>query len=178
MQEKIILGKEEIRRSLARIAHEIVEKNKGASNIALIGIWTRGAFLSKRLRNLIEKIEGVTVPAGVLDITFYRDDLKIRGLKQPGRTSIDFNFEGKTVILVDDVLYTGRTARAALNALMDYGRPSRVQLAVLVDRGHRELPIKPDFVGKNIPTSKNEEIRVYLEEIDGKDSVVIRSVEE
>lgn len=178
MHEKVIFGKEEIKRSLARIAHEIVEKNKGANNIALIGIWTRGAFLSKRLRDLIEKIEGVTVPAGVLDITFYRDDLRIRGLKQPGRTSIDFNLEGKTIILIDDVLYTGRTARAALNALMDFGRPNRVQLAVLIDRGHRELPIKPDYVGKNIPTAKNEEVKVYLEETDGKDSVVIRSVED
>lgn len=175
MVEKVVLSEDEIRRSLIRISHEILEKNKGAQNLVLVGIWTRGAFLSERIREHIQKIEDVLVPSGVIDVTFYRDDVKIRGLKEPGKTKIDFDLEGKTVVLVDDVLYTGRTVRSALNALMDFGRPSKVQLAVLVDRGHRELPIKPDFVGKNIPTARYEEVKVFLKEIDGKDLVVIRS---
>lgn len=173
--EKTILTEDEIRRSLTRIAHEILEKNRGADNLALIGIWTRGAYIARRLAELIENFEGKKVKFGILDVTFYRDDLDVRGLKEPGKTDINFSIDGIKVILVDDVLFTGRTARAALNALMDFGRPSTVQLAVLVDRGHRELPIKPDFVGKNIPTAKGEEVKVYLKEVDDRDEVIIRS---
>lgn len=175
MKEKVILVEEEIKRSLVRIAHEILEKNKGAENLVLVGIWTRGAYLSQRLKKIIEQIEGISVPSGIIDVTFYRDDIRIRGLKEPGRTKIDFDLEGKTIVLVDDVLFTGRTVRSALNAIMDFGRPSRVQLAVLIDRGHRELPIKPDYVGKNIPTAKYEEVKVLLKETDGKDMVILRS---
>jgi pyrimidine operon attenuation protein/uracil phosphoribosyltransferase len=177
MQEKVVLTEEEIRRSLVRIAHEILEKNKGAKNLALVGIWTRGAYLAERLAALIEEFEEEKVGLGFLDVTFYRDDVRLRGLKEPGKTRIDFDLTGLKVVLVDDVLFTGRTVRAALNALMDFGRPEKVQLAVLVDRGHRELPIKADYVGKNIPTSKTEEVKVYLKEVDGKEQVVIRSKE-
>jgi len=177
MKEKVILGEEEIKRSLIRIAHEILEKNKGARNLALIGIWTRGAYLARRLATLIEQFEQEKVRLGSLDVTFYRDDVRLRGLKEPGKTLIDFDLTDLNVVLVDDVLFTGRTVRAALNALMDFGRPLKVQLAVLVDRGHRELPIKADFVGKNIPTSKSEEVKVFLKEVDGKEQVVIRSSE-
>lgn len=175
MPEKVVLTEDEIKRSLVRISHEILERNKGPENLALVGIWTRGAYLAERIGKIISSFENTDIPIGVIDITFYRDDLKIRGLKEPGKTRLDFDLEGKKVVLVDDVLFTGRTVRAALNALMDYGRPAKIQLAVLVDRGHRELPIKPDFVGKNIPTSLKEEVKVYLKEIDGKDLVVIRS---
>lgn len=177
MKEKIVLTEEEIKRSLTRIAHEILEKNKGSQNLALIGIWTRGAYLARRLADLIEQFEKEKVRLGSLDVTFYRDDVRLRGLKEPGRTLIDFDLTGLKVVLVDDVLFTGRTVRAALNALMDFGRPEKVQLAVLVDRGHRELPIKADFVGKNIPTAKSEDVRVFLKEVDGKEQVVIRSSE-
>jgi pyrimidine operon attenuation protein/uracil phosphoribosyltransferase len=175
--EKVLLREDEIKRSLVRIAHEILEKNRGAEKIVLVGIWTRGALLAKRIAELIEKIEGSRIGVGTLDTTFYRDDLEMRGLKEPGKTDINFRIDGMKVILVDDVLYTGRTVRAALNALMDFGRPASVQLAVLIDRGHRELPIRADFVGKNIPTSRQEEVKVYLKEIDGRDEVVIRSGE-
>jgi len=175
MKEKAkILDKEGINRSLMRIAHEILENNKGTQNLCLIGIRNRGAYLAKRLGECIENIDKETVPVGVLDITLYRDDLTLIS-SQPvvHKTEIDFDINGKNVILVDDVLYTGRTIRAALDALIDFGRPQSIELAVLVDRGHRELPIRADFVGKNIPTAKNETVDVRLEEVDGKDEVVI-----
>jgi pyrimidine operon attenuation protein/uracil phosphoribosyltransferase len=174
-QEKArIMDKEAIQRALKRIAHEIVERNKGIDNIVLIGIRRRGVPLAKRLQKFLAEIEGKEVPVGSLDITLYRDDLNLR-LDQPkvGKTEINFSIEGKDVILVDDVLYTGRTVRSALDALMDIGRPRTVQLSVLIDRGHRELPIRADYVGKNVPTSRKEQIEVRLEEIDGVDEVVI-----
>jgi pyrimidine operon attenuation protein/uracil phosphoribosyltransferase len=174
-QEKArIMDKEAIQRALKRIAHEIVERNKGVDNIVLIGIRRRGVPLAKRLQKFLAEIEGKEVPVGSLDITLYRDDLNLR-LDQPkvGKTEINFPIEGKDVILVDDVLYTGRTVRSALDALMDIGRPRTVQLSVLIDRGHRELPIRADYVGKNVPTSRKEQIEVRLEEIDGVDEVVI-----
>lgn len=168
------MDKEAIQRALKRIAHEIVERNKGVDNIVLIGIRRRGVPLAKRLQKFLAEIEGKEVPVGSLDITLYRDDLNLR-LDQPkvGKTEINFPIEGKDVILVDDVLYTGRTVRSALDALMDIGRPRTVQLSVLIDRGHRELPIRADYVGKNVPTSRKEQIEVRLEEIDGVDEVVI-----
>ncbi|MCS7202121.1 MAG: bifunctional pyr operon transcriptional regulator/uracil phosphoribosyltransferase PyrR [Dictyoglomus sp.] len=174
-QEKAkILDKEGIRRSLKRIAHEIVEKNKGIDNIVLIGIRKRGVPLAHRLQKYLKEIEDKEIPVGSLDITLYRDDLNLR-LDQPevGKTEINFSIEGKDVILVDDVLYTGRTVRCALDAIVDLGRPKTVQLAVLIDRGHRELPIRADYVGKNVPTSRKELIEVRLEETDGIDEVVI-----
>ncbi|ACI19446.1 bifunctional pyr operon transcriptional regulator/uracil phosphoribosyltransferase PyrR [Dictyoglomus thermophilum] len=174
-QEKAkIMDKEAIKRALRRIAHEIVERNKGIGNVVLIGIRRRGVPLAQRLQKILKEIEGVEVPVGSLDITLYRDDLNLR-LDQPqvGKTDINFSIENKDVVLVDDVLYTGRTVRSALDALMDIGRPKTVQLAVLIDRGHRELPIRADYVGKNVPTSRKEQIEVRLEEIDGVDEVVI-----
>lgn len=175
MKEKaVILDKDNLNRSIIRIAHEILEKNKGVGNLCLIGVRNRGVYLAQRLADNIKKIEGENIPVGILDITLYRDDLTMIS-SQPvvHKTEIDFDIDDKTVILVDDVLYTGRTVRAALDALVDFGRPKITQLAVLVDRGHRELPIRADFVGKNIPTAKNETIEVRLEESDGKDEVVI-----
>ncbi len=175
MKEKVrVLDKDTLNRSLMRIAHEILEKNKGTQDLCLIGIRNRGAFLAKRLAGCIEKIDKVSVPVGILDITLYRDDLTLIA-SQPvvRKTEIDFSIADKNLILVDDVLYTGRTVRAALDALIDLGRPKTIQLAVLVDRGHRELPIRADYAGKNIPTSKNETVEVHLEEIDDKDEVVI-----
>ncbi len=171
--KKVILDADAIRRSLVRIAHEILEKNKGASDLYVIGIWTRGYFLGRRLANKIKEIEGIDVPVGSIDVTFHRDDIEIRGLKEAGRSEIPTLVDEKTVVLVDDVLYTGRTVRAALDALIGYGRPKKVQFAVLIDRGHRELPVRADYVGKNIPTSKEEEIKVLIEEVDGKDEVVL-----
>ncbi len=174
-QEKAkILDREGIRRSLKRIAHEIVERNKGVDNIVLVGIRKRGVPLAYRLQKYLREIEGKEIPVGSLDITLYRDDLNLR-LEQPkvGKTEINFSIDGKDVILVDDVLYTGRTVRSALDALVDLGRPKTVQLAVLIDRGHRELPIRADYVGKNVPTSRKELIEVRLEETDGIDEVVI-----
>ena len=158
-------------RSLKRIAHEILENSEGSENLCLIGIKTRGVPMAKRLADFIYKIEGVRVPVGILDITLYRDD--ITPIKDPvvSESQIDFPIEGKDVILIDDVISTGRTARAALDALVDFGRPAKIKLAALVDRGHRELPIRPDFVGKNIPTSKTEIVRVSLLETDGKDAI-------
>ena len=175
MQEKArIMDKEMLNRSLMRIAHEILEKNKGTEGLCLIGIRNRGAYLAKRLVEFIGNIEKEKVPVGILDITLYRDDLTLVA-EQPivHKTEIDFDINDKIVILVDDVLYTGRTIRAALDALIDFGRPRSIQVAVLVDRGHRELPIRADYVGKNIPTSKNETVEVRLSEVDSRDEVVI-----
>ncbi len=175
MREKAkILDKEAINRALVRIAHEILEKNKGTKDICLVGIRNRGAYLAKRLAECISGIENVNVPVGILDITLYRDDLTLIA-NQPvvHKTEIDFDIADKNLILVDDVLYTGRTIRSAMDALMDFGRAKTIQLAVLVDRGHRELPIRADYVGKNIPTAKNETVEVRLTEADGVDEVVI-----
>jgi len=169
-----ILDEAEIRRSVTRIAHEILERNKGASDIVLVGIANRGDDLARRLAVEIERIEGATVRVGALDITFYRDDIGMRAeAPEVHETRIDFDINDKTVVLVDDVLFTGRTIRAALDALVDFGRPTAIQLAVLVDRGHRELPIRADFVGKNVPTRKDEDVRVLLRETDGEDAVVV-----
>ena len=164
----------EIRRSVTRIAHEILERNKGASDVVLVGIANRGDDLARRLAEEIVRIEGTKVQVGALDITFYRDDIGLRSeAPEVHETSIAFDISGKIVVLVDDVLYTGRTIRAAMNALVDFGRPVAIQLAVLVDRGHRELPIRADFVGKNIPTREDEIVRVALAEVDGEDAVVV-----
>ncbi|MBC8288512.1 MAG: bifunctional pyr operon transcriptional regulator/uracil phosphoribosyltransferase PyrR [Nitrospinae bacterium] len=170
-----LLNAKDISRAVSRISHEILERNHGAGSIALVGIRTRGVALSQRLRKKIEEIENITVDHGILDITLYRDDLTT-GLEKPElkKTEISFALEGKHIILCDDVLFTGRTIRAAIDALMDFGRPSSVQLAVLIDRGHRELPIRPDYVGKNVPTAKSKRIQVLLNEEDGEDGVIIR----
>ncbi|MBC8283503.1 MAG: bifunctional pyr operon transcriptional regulator/uracil phosphoribosyltransferase PyrR [Nitrospinae bacterium] len=170
-----LLNEKEIARAISRISHEILERNKGAENIALIGIRTRGVTLSYRLQQKINSIENTDVATGALDITLYRDDLGA-GLQKPElkKTEIAFGLEGKHVILCDDVLFTGRTIRAAIDALMDFGRPASVQLAVLIDRGHRELPIRPDYVGKNIPTPKTKRVHVHLKEVDDEDKVIIQ----
>jgi pyrimidine operon attenuation protein / uracil phosphoribosyltransferase len=176
MSDKVVLDHDDLRRTLVRIAHEIVEKNGDDDGIALVGIHTRGAVLCKRLHALVGELGGGEVPLGDLDISFYRDDLERRRPQEAPvvhDSHLDFELEGCTVILVDDVLYTGRTIRAAIDALFDYGRPERVQLAVLVDRGHRELPIRPDYVGKNLPTAPGERVNVRLEETDGADEVAI-----
>jgi pyrimidine operon attenuation protein/uracil phosphoribosyltransferase len=164
----------EIRRAVTRIAHEIVERNKGAGRLVLAGIAARGDDLARRLAEEIERIEGVHVPVGALDITFYRDDIGMRAeAPEVHETRIGFDITGTTVVLVDDVLFTGRTIRAAMDALVDFGRPDAIQLAVLVDRGHRELPIRADYVGKNVPTRRDEEVRVLLTETDGEDAVAV-----
>jgi len=164
----------EIKRALTRIAHEILERNKGAGRLVLVGIAARGDDLARRLAVEIHRIEGVEVPVGALDITFYRDDIGMRSeAPEVHETSIPFDITDTTVVLVDDVLFTGRTIRAAFDALVDFGRPRAIQLAVLVDRGHRELPIRPDYVGKNVPTRRDEEVRVRLAEVDGDDAVVV-----
>ncbi len=169
-----LLDAAEIRRVVTRIAHEIVERNKGAEDVVLVGIAARGDDLARRLAEEIVRIEGAKVPVGVLDITFYRDDIGMRAeAPEVHETRIEFDITGKTVVLVDDVLFTGRTIRAAMDALVDFGRPTAMQLAVLVDRGHRELPIRADFVGKNVPTRRDEEVRVALEEMDGEDAVFV-----
>jgi pyrimidine operon attenuation protein/uracil phosphoribosyltransferase len=164
----------DMKRTILRLAHEIVERNHGVANLGIVGIRTRGDSLARRIYDTIVQIEGEPLGVGVLDITLYRDDFRIRKMG-PGVqiTDIPFDMDETTIVLVDDVLYTGRTARAALDALMDYGRPGRVQLAVLLDRGHRELPIKADFVGKNIPTAPGEEVEVKMKEIDDVDEVVL-----
>ena len=169
-----ILDRDGIRRSLTRIAHEIIERNKGTDNLVLIGIRRRGVPLAERLALKIKEIEGRTVPVGILDITLYRDDLSTLAYQPLVRsTSIPFQVSGRIVVLVDDVIYTGRTIRAALDAVMDLGRPRVIQLAALIDRGHRELPIRADYIGKNVPTSSKEEVSVHLQEIDSEEGVVI-----
>lgn len=173
-EKNILLDEKAMGRALTRIAHEIIERNKGVEDCVLVGIRTRGIYLAQRLAQRIERIEGVKIPVGELDITFYRDDvvhIKEQPVLQGNHLTIEIT--NKKVILVDDVLYTGRTVRAALDALMDMGRPLMIQLAVLIDRGHRELPIRPDFVGKNVPTSKDEVIVVELSEVDRRECVVI-----
>jgi pyrimidine operon attenuation protein / uracil phosphoribosyltransferase len=172
--EKVVLQEDEIRRALTRIAHEILERNAGENAPALVGIHRRGAFLAQRLHGLLEELIGGEVPLGDLDIGFYRDDVATRPDAPVLHAShIDFDVNGLTVVIVDDVLFTGRTVRAAIEALFAYGRPQRVQLAVLADRGHRELPIRPDYVGKNLPTSGDERVYVRLRELDGVDEVAI-----
>jgi pyrimidine operon attenuation protein/uracil phosphoribosyltransferase len=169
-----LLDEQDIRRALTRIAHEIIERDKGADDLVLVGIANRGDHLARRLADEIERIEGSHVPVGVLDITFYRDDIGLRAeAPEVHETLIDVDISGRTVVLVDDVLFTGRTIRAAMDALTDFGRPDRIRLAVLVDRGHRELPIRPDFVGKNIPTKRTDDVRVRVVELDGEDAVVV-----
>ncbi len=172
-----LLDAGEIRRALTRIAHEILERNKGAGDVVLVGIAARGDDLARRMAEELHRIESVEVPVGVLDITFYRDDIGLRGeAPEVHETRIPFDVSGKTVVLVDDVLYTGRTIRAAMDALMDLGRPRAIQLAVLVDRGHRELPIRPDYVGKNVPTRADDLVRVLTDETDGRDAVEVGEV--
>ncbi|HLZ37275.1 MAG TPA: bifunctional pyr operon transcriptional regulator/uracil phosphoribosyltransferase PyrR [Mycobacteriales bacterium] len=169
-----VLDADEVGRALTRIAHEILERTKGAEDVVLLGIPTRGVFLARRLADRIAAVEGRAVPAGSLDVTMYRDDLRLRGVRTVRRTDVPHRgVDGATVVLVDDVLFSGRTIRAALDALADLGRPRAVQLAVLVDRGHRELPIRADYVGKNLPTSLREQVRVLLAEVDGTDGVLI-----
>ncbi|MBN2572626.1 MAG: bifunctional pyr operon transcriptional regulator/uracil phosphoribosyltransferase PyrR [Ignavibacteriales bacterium] len=170
----IVIDEEGLKRTVVRLAHEILERNKGSNNIVIIGMRTRGEFLANRIHQKIENIDNSKIPLGVLDATLYRDDFRKR-MKQPevSVTNITFDITEKDVILIDDVLYTGRSVRAALDALMDLGRPNTIQLCVLVDRGHRELPIKADFVGKNIPTSINEEVKVQMKECDEEDSVYL-----
>jgi pyrimidine operon attenuation protein/uracil phosphoribosyltransferase len=183
--EKVVFDAEAVSRTLSRIAHEIIEGNPDLDRVALVGIQTRGVPLAQRLRRLIAERAGEDVHLGTLDITFYRDDVQVRGGEAPRHaqplvraTTLDFPLEGMTCVLVDDVLYTGRTIRAAIEALFDYGRPARVQLAVLVDRGHRELPIRPDYVGKNLPTARNERIQVQLLEVDEVDRILLLEEEE
>lgn len=174
--KSIVMDEAEIERSLTRIAHQILETNHGAENLALVGIVTRGDILARMLAEKIEEIEGKKVPLGSLDISFYRDDFLTHLAPEVHGTDITFNIDGKIVVLVDDVLYTGRTIRSALDALMDLGRPAAVQLAVLVDRGHRELPIRADYVGKNVPSSKGENVRLFLKEVDGVSNVEILDI--
>jgi len=169
-----VMAPDDIRRALTRIAHEILERDKGAADVVLVGIADRGDDLARRLAAEVSRIEGVEIPVGVLDITFYRDDIGLRAeAPEVHETRIGFDVSGKVVVLVDDVLYTGRTIRSAMDALMDLGRPHKIQLAVLVDRGHRELPIRADFVGKNLPTSLVERVRLSIAETDGLDAVTI-----
>jgi pyrimidine operon attenuation protein/uracil phosphoribosyltransferase len=173
-QKAILMDENQMARALARITHEIIERNKGVEHVALVGIRRRGVPLAKRLAAMLKEFEGLDVPVGTLDITLYRDDLtELHAVPLVHRSQVDFKLEGTCVILVDDVLYTGRTVRAALDALLDIGRPSVIQLAVLVDRGHRELPIRADYVGKNVPTSKREIVEVHLTEQDGANFVAL-----
>jgi pyrimidine operon attenuation protein / uracil phosphoribosyltransferase len=175
VDEKAVLGPEDIRRTLVRIAHEIVERNAG-ERVAIVGVHRRGAILAARIHSLLSEICEAPVPLGDIDIAFYRDDLNLRSPEQQPvvhASHIDFPVEEHTVVLVDDVLYTGRTVRAGVEALFDYGRPRRVQLAVLTDRGHRELPVRPDYVGKNLPTARSERVNVRVQELDGVDEVTI-----
>lgn len=174
----VVMDADRIARTLTRIAHEIVERNRGVDHVALVGIRTRGDHLARRLARILREITGHDVPTGVLDITLYRDDLMRHAVgPQPlvRRTEIPFSIDDRRILLVDDVLYTGRTTRAALDALIDFGRPRAIQLIVLVDRGHRELPIKADYVGKNLPTALDESVQVYLQESDGRDEVILQT---
>jgi pyrimidine operon attenuation protein / uracil phosphoribosyltransferase len=176
--EKVVLDREDVRRTLVRIAHEIVENNP-QRRLALVGIHRRGAHLAARLHRLLAELTGDEVELGDLDISFYRDDLARRSASPVVHaTHLDFPIDERSIVVVDDVLFTGRTVRAAIEALFDYGRPARVQLAVLADRGHRELPIRPDYVGKNLPTNRGERVNVYVEELDGVDEVTITEPEE
>lgn len=170
---------EDVRRAIVRIAHEILESHRGAHDLVLIGMRTRGVPLARRLAETIRQIEGEDVPVGSIDVGLYRDDLSTRGATvQIAPSEMPSDISGKRLVLVDDVLFTGRTVRAALDAIMDYGRPERIQLAVLIDRGHRELPIRPDYVGKNVPTARGDDVRVRLSETDGRDGVAIAAQEE
>jgi len=182
---KLLLDAEAIDRTLSRIAHELIERSEDLGSVALVGIHTRGVPLAARLRRLVAERSGAELALGALDITFHRDDVLVRNGGAPLHpqpvvhgTALDFPLQGKTVVLVDDVLYTGRTIRAAIDALLDYGRPERVQLAVLVDRGHRELPIRPDYVGKNLPTARSERVQVQLVEVDEADAVLLIPADE
>ncbi len=166
-----ILSDSEIRRTITRLASQIIEKSENLTQIILLGIHTRGVPLAQLLAQQIEMLENITVAVGAIDVTFYRDDLDRIQTRTPAKTKIPVDLTGKTVILVDDVIYKGRTIRAALNAVIEYGRPEKIRLLVLVDRGHRELPILPDFIGKKLPTAKEEQVKVYLQDIDGKDAV-------
>jgi pyrimidine operon attenuation protein / uracil phosphoribosyltransferase len=177
MPEKIVMTAEDIRRTLARIAHEIIERNKGAEELILVGLRTRGVPLAKRLADSIEQYEKSKLLVGALDFSLYRDDLDSSGAKNIPRTDIPSDINGKLVVLVDDVLHTGRSIRAALDALIDLGRPRAIQLAILIDRGHREMPIRADYIGKNIPSARHEDIQVRLMETDGRDEVAIVSAQ-
>ena len=177
MSADLLLGPEEIARTLRRVAHEITENNRGTEGLVLVGVHSRGFPLALRLATAIQQFEGVSIPVGHVDIGPYRDDVTLRPIAPRLRPSEMPNIDGKTVVLVDDVLFTGRTIRAALDAIMDFGRPGRVRLAVLVDRGHRELPIRPDFVGKNIPTALVQSVRVRVREVDGEDGVYVLGAE-
>jgi len=175
-QKRVVMDAEGMDRAISRIAYEILERNKGGKDVVLVGIRTGGVFLAQRLQKIIVGIEGIVVPLGILDITFYRDDLSsARKKPRPGKTDINFSLDDKKVVLVDDVLFTGRTIRAAMDALIDFGRPRLIQLAVLIDRGHRELPIRADFVGKNLPSSLWEAVTVNLFEKSGINEVVIEN---
>jgi len=179
VEKAVIMNSGEMARAIKRMAHEVVEANKGVANLVLLGVQRRGVPLARRLGDAIRQVEGKEVPSGALDITFYRDDLsKLGPSPQVSSTEMPFDVNEKIIILVDDVLYTGRTVRAALDVIMDWGRPQAIRLAVLVDRGHRELPIRPDFVGKNVPTSQKEIIKVKIKEIDGAEEVVVGEVGE
>ena len=170
---RVLLDEADIQRTLRRIAHEIVEKHPDLERLVLVGIYTRGVTIAERLRDLIGEFAGRDVPTGALDISFYRDDVRAHPQPVVKATRLDFAIDNRSVVLVDDVLYTGRTIRSAIEALFSYGRPDRVQLAVMVDRGHRELPIRPDYVGKNLPTARNERVNVQLDEVDGVDRIVL-----
>lgn len=174
MSEKLLMSRDEIERALSRIAHEILERNRGGDNIILIGMHTRGVPIAQRLMERIHRFENIKVPTGALDIHPYRDDLPLRNTRTNFSTDIPVSIADKKIVLVDDVLFTGRSIRAAMDALMDIGRPCLIQFAVLVDRGHRELPIRADYVGKNIPTSLNERVEVRLTEVDGNDAVILQ----
>jgi len=171
-----VMEPEDVRRALSRIAHEIVEKNRGTDDLVVVGIRTRGAPLADRIAAAIASFEGVDLPSGALDVTLYRDDVALKGPRGLEATTVPTDLDGRVVVLVDDVLYTGRTIRAAFDALLDLGRPRSIRLAVLVDRGHRELPIRADFVGKNLPTASHEIVKVHVEEVDGEDAVMIGEV--
>ena len=179
-QDKVVLDGDDMRRTLVRIAHEIVERNSEPEALAIVGIHRRGAILARRLHDLLGDLLETSVPLGEIDISFYRDDLGRRSSEMPvvHASRLDFPLEGRTIVVVDDVLFTGRTVRAAIEALFDYGRPARVQLAVLADRGHRELPFRADFVGKNLPAARSERVNVRVEELDGADEVTITSHQE